>query len=173
MVTATPRVALTDPMLVRGWYLDVLISAAWTPVSGISEFKPTNAAVLKDTTTFDNAGSQSQTKTAAQWSIEGKLLRAPQQGTPASYDVGAEYLRTQSLLFGAANTVQVRYYEVNGDAGTQSSGGVRYPITEGWSGYATVEFNEDANSADDPRMIGFKLTGRGARTALSFNPASG
>lgn len=169
---ATSRVALNDPSLNRGWYLDVYIGSTWTPVSGISEFKPTNNATLKETTTFDDQGNTRQTKTAQGWKIEGKLLRAGQAGTPASYDVGAEYLRTQSLLLGAANTVRVRYYEVNGDSGTQTTGGIKYPITEAWDGYATVEWNEDASAADDPRMISFTLTGRGARSAMSFNPAS-
>lgn len=173
-MAATARTALTDGMLVRGWLLDVMISAAWTPVSGLQGFKPNIDSTLKDGTTFDGLGWQTQTKTALQWGAQGSILRAPQLSTPASYDVGAEYLRTQSYIMGAAGVVQVRYYEVNGDpsAGTQTIAGIKYPITEAWSGYATVEWNEKNDGFDDLRVIDFKLSGRGPRTALSFNPAS-
>lgn len=171
-MAATARVALLDGVLVRGWYLDVKISAAWVPVSGIQSFKPDVSSTLKDGTTFDSAGWQTQTKTAAQWKLMLSLLRAPQSGTPAAYDVGAEYLRTQSLLMGPANTVNIRYYEVNGDAGTQTSGGVKYPIAEAWEGFAAVEWNEKNDAPDDLRIVEVTLTGRGNRTAATFNPAS-
>ena len=173
-MTATARVALTDAMLPRGWFLDVLISAAWTPVSGIQAFRPTMDDTYKDGTTFDGAGWQSDTKTAKKHGAELTILRAPQSATPASYDVGAEYIRTQSLLMGAAGVFQARYYEVNGDtlAGTQTIAGIKYPITEAWSGYFTATWDEKNDANDDLRAITVKLMGRGPRTALTFHPAS-
>ncbi len=171
-MAATSRVALLDATLVRGWYLDVKISAAWTPVSGIMTFKPKIDPTLKDGTTFDGAGWGTDTKTALKWGAEATLLRAPQSAAPASYDVGAEYLRTQSYLMGAAGAVNIRYYEVNGDSGTQTSGGVRYPITEAWEGFASVTWDEKNDGQDDLRIVEVKFMGRGARTVASFNPAS-
>jgi len=173
-MTATARVALTDAMLPRGWYLDVSISSAWTPVSGVREIKPTMDDTYKDSTTQDGNGWQSDTKTAKKWGLEVTLLRAPQLSAPASYDVGAEYLRTQSRLTGAPAQFLCRWYEVNGDlsTGTQTLAGVKYPITEAWQGYATCTWDEKNSGMDDLREITVKIMGRGAPTALSFNPAS-
>lgn len=169
---ATSRVALLDATLVRGWYLDVRIASVWTPVSGIMGFKPKVDPTFKDGTTFDGGGWGTDTKTLLKWGCEFSLLRAPQSSTPASYDVGAEYLRTQSLVLGPAGSVNIRYYEVNGDSGTQTSGGVRYPITEAWEGFGSVVWDEKNDGPDDLRVTDVKIMGRGARTAASFNPAS-
>lgn len=171
---ATSRVALTDATLPRGWFLDVMIASSWTPVSGIQSFRPTMDDTYKDSTTFDGAGWGSDTKTAKKHGAELTILRAPQLSTPASYDVGAEYLRTQSLLTGPPAVFQARYYEVNGDTltGTQSLAGIKYPITEAWSGYFTATWDEKNDAPDDLRIVTVKLMGRGPRTALSFNPAS-
>lgn len=166
-MAATARVELDAAMLARSWYLDVNTgthaSPVWTPVSGVAEFTPATPAVLKDVTTFDDGGTTAEQKTGGKWGIKLLLKRAPQKSATDSYDVGQEALRAKSLLMGAANLAEIRWYEVNGSG---------YPLTEAWSGYAAVEWGEKNGGQDDPRMVECTLSGHGARTALAFNPAS-
>ncbi len=173
-MAAIARVALTDPMLVRGWMLDVRIASAWTPVSGLQGGKPLLDPTSKDTSTSDGAGWKANTITMMGWGFQGKLLRGAQNSTPASYDVGQEYLRTQSRLMGAARTIYFRYFEVNGDVtiGTQTINGIKYPISEAWEGYGNPEWDEANDGVDDERVIAFKITGKGAPIASAFSPAS-
>ncbi len=168
-MAAPSRVALADPSLVRGWLLDVDSGYpsgtpnTWIAVSGVQSFKVGTNPTRKETTTFDDQGAQSMTKTAQLWKIEFKVKRAPQLLSTAAYDPGQEKLRLASLQLGTLNSVHVRWYEYNG-AG--------YPLTEAWEGYAGVDWDEDADASDDPRAIQVTLTGRGARTPSTFNPAS-
>lgn len=166
-MTATPRVTLGPASGVKDWYLDVntgtSVSPTWTPVSGLMSFKPAVKSVMKDTSTFDGGGAQSSQKTADQWELSGKLKRAGQSATPTAYDPGQEALRAKSLLYGAANVIEVRWYEVNGSD---------RPVAEAWQGTAAVEWSEDADGYDDVRTVSFTLTGQGARAAVSPNPGS-
>lgn len=165
-MTATARVDLGAATLARDWYLDVNTgthaSPTWTPVSGVMEIKPTKKAVLKDVSVATDGGAQASQKTADQWGLEVTLKRAPQSASPTAYDVGAEKLRVLANAYGAANLAEIRYYEVN------ASG----PVTEAWTGYCAVEWDEDKSAVDDPRAIKVTLTGHGARTAVSPNPGS-
>lgn len=165
-MTATARASLADATLVKDWYLDVntgtIATPVWTPVSGIMSFKPETPAVFKDATTFDGGGWASKQKTQGSWKITAKLKRAPQSAALTAYDVGAEKLRTNSRLFGSANSVGIRWYEVN-------SGG---PVTEAWSGTASVEWTESSDGPDDIRVVEVTLEGQGAPVAVSPNPGS-
>lgn len=175
-MTTTARVDLTAAMLARGWWLDVNTgthaSPTWTPVSGIMDITPDNKATMKDASTADGAGALASQKTADQWSLKLKLKRAPQSASPSAYDVGQEALRAKSLLHGASNLAEIRWYEVNGDGGTNAVGTVHYPVTEAWTGYAAVEWTEANGAQDDIRVADVTLTGHGARTAVAPNPAS-
>ncbi len=168
-MAVTPRVTLGGAMLVKDWYLDVdsvypgAGAATYIPVSGIMSFKPALNSTTKDSTTFDAGGAMSSQKTADQWVITLKLKRAPQASALTQYDAGQEVLRLKSLKYGALNLVQVRWYEVNG-AGL--------PLTEAWQGIASCEWVEDTEGVDDIRQIAVTLTGHGARTPVTPNPAS-
>jgi hypothetical protein len=166
-MTAPSRVALGAAMLARGWLLDIDTAypgtASWAPVSGVSGFIPTNDDTLKDVTTNDDGGNNASQKTAQQWSLEFNVKRAPQASALTAYDVGAEKLRALSLLLGASNLAHVRWYESNGTG---------YPVTEAWEGVGAVTWNEGNSATDDPRMVKVKITGFGARTVVSPNPAS-
>ncbi len=161
------RNALSAAMLARSWVLDIDTAypstASWAAVSGVSGFNPQNDATLKDVTTNDDAGNNGSQKTAQQWSLEFNIKRAPVVGALTTYDTGAEKLRALSLLLGASNLAHVRWYEANGTG---------YPVTEAWEGVGAVEWNEGNSATDDPRMIKVKITGMGARTVVSPNPAS-
>lgn len=166
-MTATARVDLDAAMLARSWYVDVNTgthaSPVWTPVSGLIECLPTTPAKMKDVTTFDDAGTTAEQKTGGSWGLKLLLKRAPQRASLASYDAGQEALRAKSLLMGAANIAEVRWYEVNGTG---------YPLTEAWQGYAAVEWTEKNGGQDDDRRVECTLSSHGARTALAYNPAS-
>lgn len=164
----TPRVALSAAMNVKDWYIDVDSAyptggPTWIPVSGVMSFKAPLNSTTKDATTFDSGGAMASQKTADQWVINMKLKRAPQAADLDAYDAGQEVLRLKSLKYGALNLVQVRWYEVNG-AGL--------PLTEAWQGIASCEWVEDAEGYDDIRTIAVTLTGHGARTPVTPNPAS-
>ncbi len=161
------RQSLSAAMLARSWLIDVdsayPSTASWIAVSGVSGFNPQNDATLKDVATNDDNGNGAQQKTAQQWSLEFNIKRAPVVGALTTYDPGAEKLRAASLLLGASNLAHVRWYESNGSG---------YPVTEAWEGVGAVEWNEGNSATDDPRMIKVKITGMGARTVVSPNPAS-
>jgi len=166
-MTATARVALGPSSGVKDWYMDVntgtSASPTWTPCSGLMSFKPDLKDVLKDNSTFDGGGAQSSQKTADQWILTGKLKRAGQSDVPTAYDPGQEALRAASLLYGASNQVQVRWYEVNGSG---------RPVAEAWEGTGAVSWTEDADGYDDVRVAAFTITGAGPKTAVSPNPGS-
>ncbi len=166
-MAAPSRTTLGAAMLARGWLIDVDTAypstASWAAVSGVSGFNPQNDATLKDVTTNDDNGNNASQKTAQQWKLEFNIKRAPVASALTTYDTGAEYLRTRSLNLGASNLVHVRWYESNGTG---------YPVTEAWEGIGAVEWNEANSATDDPRMIKVTITGHGARTAVSPNPAS-
>lgn len=171
-MTVTPRVTLGGAMLVKDWYLDVdsvypgAGAATYIPVSGVMSFKPALNSTTKDSTTFDAGGAMSSQKTADQWVITLKLKRAPQASALTQYDAGQEKLRLASTKYGALNLVRIRWYEANDIAGGT------LPVTEAWQGIASVEWSEDAEGYDDIRTISVTLTGNGARTAVTPNPAS-
>lgn len=166
-MAVTPRVELSAAMLVKDWYLDVDTgypggAEAWAPVSGVMSFKPATNHTTKDVTTFDAGGAMAHQKTADQWVLTFKLKRAPRAAALTSYDVGQEKLRTASDKYGANNLVKIRWYENN----------LNGPVTEAWQGVASCEWTEDSENYDDARVISVTLTGHGAKTAVSPNPAS-
>lgn len=161
------RVELTAASLARDWYVDVNTgthaSPTWVPVSGVMEVVPKTPNVFKDVSVGGAGGAQAQQKTADSWGLEMKIKRAGTMADPSTYDPGAEALRAASLRYGAANLVEIRYYETNGTG---------YPLTEAWQGYTSVEWSEENGAFDDPRVVGVKLMGNGARTAITPSPAS-
>lgn len=156
-----PRVPLGGHMLARRWFLDIntgtYAAPTWTPVNGVEDFKAPLDPTVQDDSDYDSGGYKSSSITALGWKIELKLARKATAALATAYDPGQEALRAASLLMGASNRVDVRFYEVT------ASG----PITEAYRGYATVSWSEDGGGMDALASITCSLTGQGARTAIT------
>ncbi len=161
------RVALGAATVIRKYYLDINTgthaSPTWTPVNGVSEFKPTLAATMQDDSDWAGAGGLSSVKTAEQWGLEFKLQRKVKATDAAAYDVGQEAIRTAADALLGSNVVEVRWYEVT------TSG----PTSECYQGYAAVEWNPDGGGLAALDQVAVKLIGRGLRTAATHPDAAG
>lgn len=159
VTTKTPLGAST---LVRKWYLDVntgtIASPIWIPVLGMTNFQPSKAPTLQDDSDFDGIGWRSQTQTALAWSAIGTVSRKTQVLAGTVYDPGQEFLRTTSDLLGAANSLNLRYYEYAG-AGT--------PVTEAYGGQALVTWGEKGGGMDALDEVDFVLQGQGPRNSIA------
>ena len=158
---STARTPLGGGSLARRWYLDVNTGTygapTWTAVNGVEDFKYGLDPSVQDDSDYDSGGYKSSTITAIGWSLECKLARKATAALATVYDPGAEALRAASLLMGASNRVDVRWYEM-------TSGG---PKTEAYRGYATVSWSEDGGGMDALAAVSVTLTGQGERTAIT------
>jgi hypothetical protein len=126
------------------------------------DFTPNLTPVLQDDSDFDSGGYKSSTVTALSWDAQGTVSRKIVPSAPTTYDPGQELLRTISLLQGAANSLQVRFYEVTA-AG---------PTTEAWQGSAAVSWSPKGGAMDALDEVAFTLTGQGARVAITHPNAA-
>lgn len=158
-MTLPVRTPLGTSTLNRKWYLDVSDDGGttWTPVMGMTEFQPNSEGTLQDDSDFDSEGYRSQVKTAAAWSCTGTVRRAVQVGTPTAYDPGQEMIRAASDEMGVANTLDVRWYEME-------EGG---PREEAYQGRAAADWTPNGGSMDALSTAGFTLTGQGRRNAIT------
>ena len=158
---ATTKTALGASTLVRKWYLDVNAathaSPEWTAVNGLTEFKPAIEHTLQDDADFDSEGYKSSTVTAIAWSIEAKVARKVTVADPTAYDTGQEILRAASDELGPANTVEIRWYEMEEEG----------PREEAYQGYAAVSWSPDGGAMDALEVVSVKLTGQGQRSAIT------
>lgn len=132
----------------------------WTVVRGRTDFKPGLDSTLQDDSDMDSQGWKSQTRTAAQWMMEFKVVRKAITldlvgGATSSYDPGQEALRVAADQIGPYNSVSVRWYKL---------GAVR---TEAYSGYAAVAWAPDGGGMDGLDTATVTLTGQGQRSAIS------
>jgi hypothetical protein len=158
---ATTKVPLGAGVLARRWYLDVNTgthaSPVWTGVFGIEDFKAPLDPSEQDDSDYDSGGYKSTVITAIGWAIELKLARKVTAAVATAYDTGQEALRAASVLMGASNRVEIRYYEME----------VGGPRVEAYTGYASVSWSEDGGGMDAKASVTVKLTGQGARTAIT------
>lgn len=158
---ATTKVPLGESVLARRWYLDVntgtYASPVWTGVFGVEDFKPSVDPSVQDDSDFDSGGWKSSTVSALAWSMDLKLARKVTDSDATVYDPGQEALRAAAGTMGISNVVDVRWYEM-------TSGG---PKVEAYRGYAAVTWTEDGGSQDALATVSCKLTGKGARTAIT------
>lgn len=159
---ATTKVPLGASTTVRKWYLDVntntFASPTWVGVFGMMEFKPNLEPTLQDDSDFDGQGYKSQTKTAESWSCEFKVARKVTAASSTAYDPGQEFLRLKSIgTFGPANSVDVRYYEME-------PGG---PRIEAYRGNAAVTWSPDGGAMDDTDKVSVTLNGQGKLTPIT------
>lgn len=151
------REPLGASTLNRMWYLDVDTSdngdeTEWTPVLGITEFKPATESNLEDDSDFDSGGYQSQTKTAEQWSCEFKVARKVTVDDKTKYDEGQEHLRKRAQgRMGPANSVHIRYYEMTEDG----------PREEAYEGRAAVSWEPEGGEMTALNLVSVTLTGQG------------
>lgn len=166
--TATTKVPLGPTTTNRKWYLDIDSSGgAATPtyigVFGITQFQSQVAASLQDDSDFDGAGWGSQTNSRNAWSIVLKAKRGVKKGsTPKVYDPGQEILRVAGAATGVANTVRVRWYEMEPNG----------PRVEAYEGYAAVSYSEDGGGTEALSMVSVTLTGQGARGIITHPDAA-
>lgn len=145
----------------RKWALDVntgtVAAPVWTPVRAIGELKPTIDSQMEDDSDYDSNGWASEVKTQLKWALETKVFRKVGV-TSANYDPGQEKLRAAADQFGAAGTVQVRWYDRTGGP-------------EAYSGFASVAWEPEGGDAKALDQVTIKLSGNGARTNIT-NPAA-
>jgi hypothetical protein len=159
MGTETTKAPLGATTTNRKWYLDVDTSITSTPtwvgVFGITELKTGIEGSLQDDSDFDGEGWKSQVNTANQWSLEGKVKRGVKRPVtvPPVYDAGQEKLRLAGAETGVANSVHVRWYEMEPNG----------PRVESYEGFAAVTWSEDGGNMEALSMVSFTLTGQGKR----------
>lgn len=145
----------------RKWYLDVntgtTATPTWTGVHGITEFTPNLEPTLQDDSDFDSGGDKSSTVTARAWSLSLTVARKVTAASATAYDAGQEALRLASEEVGVANSVEVRFYEMEPDG----------PRVEAYSGNAAVSWTPGGGGMDALSTVSVTLTGQGARTAIT------
>jgi len=158
---STARTVLGGGSLARRWWLDVntntYAAPTWIAVNGVEDFKYALDPSVQDDSDYDSGGYKSSTITAIGWSLDCKVARKVTVASATVYDPGAEVLRAASMLMGASNRVDVRWYEM-------TSGG---PKVEAYRGYAAVSWSEDGGGMDALAAVSIKLTGQGASTAIT------
>ena len=158
---ATTKVPLGASTLNRKWYLDVNTGThaapTWIGVFGVEDLKPDFTPIVQPDDDYDSEGYKSSTVTAVAWGLTLKLARKVQASSATTYDPGQEVLRAASPHMGAANRVEVRWYEM------EPSG----PRVEAYQGYAAVSWSDDGGAMDANSTVSVVLTGQGARTSIT------
>lgn len=158
---ATTKTPLGAATTARKWYLDVntgtTTAPVWTGVFGITKFQPALKPTWVDTSDFDSGGDKSQTATARSWSLVFGVARKSQASDPTQYDPGQEALRAIAENVGTANSVEVRWYEME-------PGG---PRVEAYQGTCGVEWSPDGGAEDAADNVTVTLNGQGKRTAIT------
>lgn len=164
-MTATTKTPLGATTTNRKWYLDVntgtTIAPVWTGVFGITDFTPGLDNTLQDDSDYDSEGFKSSTKTASQWTVSGTVKRAVTAASPTAYDPGQEALRLAGDENGVANSVHVRWYEMEEDG----------PRVEAYEGHGAVSWSPNGGSMDALSTAGFTVTGQGKRVPIA-HPAT-
>lgn len=163
---ATTPVPLGADTTARKWRLDInngtYVEPSWLQFAGMIDFKPAIAADVKDDSDYDSGGYKSSTVTALGWTVEIKAGRKVQADAPTTYNPAQELVREASALMGAANRLDVRFYEMEPDG----------PRVEAYRGFVAAEWTEDGGSMDALSTVTVKLTGQGARTAITHPDAA-
>lgn len=159
--TPVDRTQLGDAILNGTWWLDVNTGTTalpvWLPVNGIYDFKDGLDAKDIDVSDFSSDGWADNQSVGKSWSVEFKVWRKRQMAA-AAYDPGQEYLRLH-----AAESVEIRFYEMGGD-GTTATG---QPRVEAYKGRVSIKWSPDGGKVDDAKSVSVSLTGKGKRTAIT------
>lgn len=166
-MAATTKTPLGASTTNRKWYLDVDTSAAphttpvWIGVFGITDFTPGLDNTLQDDSDYDSEGYKSQVKTASQWTVGGTVKRAVTKADPEDYDPGQEVLRLAGDENGVANSVHIRWYEMEEDG----------PRAEAYEGIGAVSWSPNGGGMDALSSAGFTITGQGKRIPITHPDA--
>lgn len=162
---ATTKAPLGASTTNRKWYLDVntgtVAVPVWVGVFGITDFTPGLDNTLQDDSDYDSDGYKSSTKTASQWSLTGAVKRAVTAALATAYDPGQEVLRLAGDENGVANSVHVRWYEMEEDG----------PRVEAYDGHGAVSWSPNGGAMDALSTANFTITGQGKRTAIAHPDA--
>ena len=134
---------------------------SWVGVHGIGDFKPKRDSKLQEDADFDSGGFGSSTKTAEAWSVEIKVARKVTTASATVYDPGQEILRLKSAKMGPANSVKIRFYEME-------EGG---PRVEAYEGLAAVSWSPEGGGQDALDTVTVTLTGQGRLTDITHPDA--
>lgn len=165
---ATTKVPLGATTTNRKWYCDVDSGEGvggapdWVGIFGITEFKDSLENTLQDDSDFDGGGWKSETNTANKFGIELKVRRAVQAASATAYDPGQEILRAAAEETGIANSVRIRWYEME-------PGG---PRVEAYMGYVAVGWSPDGGGMDALSTASVKLRGQGERLHITHPTAA-
>ena len=162
VATAIPRVPLGGATTLRKYYVDVKPhdgdDTTWLGGFGIQENKPLPSdPQTQDSSDMDSGGYQSTTVTALAWSLELKLIRKTQAGTPTAYDPGQELIRTTALKMGVENLIDVRFYEME-------PGG---PRVEAFQGSAICQWSPEGGDMTALDTVTATLSGAGILNAIA------
>lgn len=160
----------------RKWVPEVnvgtIASPTWMPIEYVNQFKPAvDAPSLQDSTVFADAGFSGQVKTGAAWSATSTVMRdVIAASSPPVYGVAQEFLRLKAIgQFGAANRVQIRFYEYDPSDPT----GVIMPRIEAYMGFAAVGWEEQGGAQDAVSTVVVTLTGQGKLSIIAHPYALG
>lgn len=161
-MVAPARNVLGPSTLNRKWWIDVDTGTTgtpvWTPVGGVTDFKPSRDSNMEDDSDFDSGGYQSETKTAEKWSADLKVARKVTGASATAYDAGQEFLRLKSYgQMGVANSASIRYYEME-------PGG---PRVEAYQGRCSVGWTDDGGNMTALSTSSVKLGGQGVLVAIA------
>lgn len=129
----------------------------WVGVFGMTDLVPTLDNTLQEDSDYDSDGYKSQTKTASQWSLTATVKRAVTTASPTAYDPGQEAIRLAGDQNGVANSVYVRWYEME-PAG---------PRVEAYEGLGAVSWSPNGGPMDSLSTVSFTITGQGKRIAVA------
>lgn len=153
----------------RKWVFEVNTGTSlvpnWVGCGYVSSFTPlVDTPSLQDSTTFGDAGYSSQDKTGAAWSLAATVMRKIPDIAPTTYDVGQEYIRNKAIgNFGAANRIQVRWYEYDPNDPT----GVLSPRIEAYMGSGAVSWAESGGAQDAEDMVQISVAGQGKLSKIT------
>lgn len=158
------REPLGAATVVRKYFVDINTGTedipVWTPVGGISNFKPpAHVPELRDDSDFDTEdGSTSQEKTGYSHTMSFTVQRKRTKASATVYDTGQEALRDAAESVGQSNQVDIRWYEVNEDTG---------PTSEAYRAKYGVAWAPVGGQKNDLDMVELTLHGRGAISAIT------
>ena len=145
--------------LARRWRLEVnmgtTVSPTWTLCPAITDFNWTADPNVEDSSTYDEGGWASNTKTGQEWKIEATINRKATADSTA-YDPVHEALRAAFFAFGDASEVGVRWMDRDG-------------LPEAYQGTALVNWAPSGGERTKLDQVKITLTGTGALVPIT-NP---
>lgn len=131
----------------------------WQSLLGIEDLKPVFTSRREKDEAYEDLGSEREAITGNSWGLELKLIhRAAADGV--TMNATQEYLRTMSLALNAlSGEAHIRWYDRSG-------------VGEAWDGRCLVEWAADGGNGAARDLVAVKLSGQGARVAITNPNAS-